>query len=278
MRMALASMRFADCALRIRGMTSTTTRKYANLTESIDSLSNGKMLNKLTTTLLVLLSLAAAPGFAKPPPVLGTVTFAKAIGNYLYIKTTDVDEKEVWLATLPSKVTVEVGDQVEYTGGAVMNNFFSKAMDQTFEAIVFVDNIRNVSNPDPIKNKPIPKDDIHTKLTQPLTAPKAGEIQALEDGETVASLLDRREALNDELVGIRAKVMKVSLNIMGKNWVTLQDGTGNAPNDRLIATTQEKVFPGDVVTVEGRVKTNVDLGAGYKYSVLLEEAKFTTQP
>ncbi len=233
---------------------------------------------KLITTLLALLFLIAEPGFAKPPPVVATVAFAKAVGNYLYIKTTGADEKEVWLATLPSKVQVDVGDQVEYFGGAVMSNFYSKAMDQTFAAIVFVDNINNISKPNPIKDKPIPDDDVHNKLKQPLGAPKTGEIQPLEGGETVATVSARRDALKDELVSIRAKIMKVNANIMGKNWVTLQDGTGTTPNDKLIVTTQERVFPGDVVTVQGRVKTDVDLGAGYKYSVLLEEGKFTSQP
>ena len=69
--------------------------------------------------------------------------------------------------------------------------------------------------------------------------------------------------------------MKVSLDISGKNWITLQDGTGTAPNNKLIATTSEVVAVGDLVTVTGVVHTDVDLGSGYNYSVLLEEAKFT---
>ena len=69
--------------------------------------------------------------------------------------------------------------------------------------------------------------------------------------------------------------MKVSLNIVGKNWITLQDGTGTAPDNRLIATSSEVVSVGDLVTVKGVVHTNVDLGSGYTYSVLLEEATFS---
>ena len=69
--------------------------------------------------------------------------------------------------------------------------------------------------------------------------------------------------------------MKVSKNVMGKNWITLQDGTGTAPNDRLIATSSEVVAVGDLVTVTGVVHTNVDLGSGYNYSVLIEEATFS---
>ncbi|MDH3468984.1 MAG: hypothetical protein OES26_24385 [Gammaproteobacteria bacterium] len=235
------------------------------------------MLNKLIKTTFTLLLLAAGPAVAEQSPTVGTVTFTKAAGNYLYIKA-EVADKEVWIATLPSRVQVDVGDEVEYMGGMVMNDFFSKTMDQTFAAIVFVDNIRNISKPDPIKDKQVPDDDAHAKLRQPLTEPKAGEIQPVESGETVATVLTQRNALQDKLVRLRAKIMKVSPNIMGKNWVTLQDGTGSAPDDKLIVTTQERVYPGDVVTVKGRVKTDVDLGGRYKYSVVLEQATFTIQP
>ncbi len=235
------------------------------------------MLNNLIRTIVALLLLAAGSVAAEQTPTIATVTFTKAVGSYLYIRA-DVADKEVWIATLPSRVQVNVGEQVEYIGGAVMKNFYSKAMDRTFDAVVFVDNIRNISNPDPIQNKPIPEDDVHAKLGQPVTQPKAGEIQPVVGGETVASLLNQGEAMRDKLVSVRAKIMKVSPNIMGKNWVTLQDGTGSAPNDKLIVTTQERVFPGDVVTVKGRVKTDVDLGGGYKYAVMLEQGQFTLQP
>jgi hypothetical protein len=62
---------------------------------------------------------------------------------------------------------------------------------------------------------------------------------------------------------------------MGKNWVTLQDGTGAAPNDKLITTSLETVTAGDVVTAKGVIHNDVDLGSGYRYDVLLEEATFT---
>jgi hypothetical protein len=64
---------------------------------------------------------------------------------------------------------------------------------------------------------------------------------------------------------------------MGKNWITLQDGTGAAPNDKLLATSQEKATLGETVTVQGVVRTDVDLGSGYRYDVLLEEATFIHQ-
>ena len=62
---------------------------------------------------------------------------------------------------------------------------------------------------------------------------------------------------------------------MGKNWVTLQDGTGAEPDNKLIATSEELVSPGDLVIASGTLRYDADIGSGYKYKVLLEKAIFT---
>jgi hypothetical protein len=78
------------------------------------------------------------------------------------------------------------------------------------------------------------------------------------------------------MVSLNARVIKVNKNIMGKNWVTLQDGTGTEPDHKLLATSQQMVAPGDLVVAKGKVTRDVDLGYGYTYKVLLEEASFTS--
>ncbi len=233
--------------------------------------------NKLSKSLFALLLIAAGTLFAQESPTVATVTTKQQAGSYLYLKA-QVAGREVWIATLPSMLRVVEGDQIEYVGGAVMKNFYSKAMDRTFDALIFANSIRNISNPDPIRDKPMPTDDLHANLRQPIAAPKAGEIDPVEGGNTVAAVLAQREALSGKRVTVRAKIMKVNPNIMGKNWVTLQDGTGSAPENKLVVSTQERVFPGDVVTVKGRIATDVDLGGGYKYSVLLEDGTFEPAP
>ena len=108
-----------------------------------------------------------------------------------------------------------------------------------------------------------------------VAAPAPGEIEKLNDGKTIAEITTNSASLQEQSVRLRARVIKVSANIMGKNWVTLQDGTGSAPNDKLLATSSQMVAPGDLVTVQGVVRNDVDLGSGYRYNVLLEEATFT---
>ena len=108
-------------------------------------------------------------------------------------------------------------------------------------------------------------------------APATGEITPLQGGTTVAALLADAGNLEGEAVQLRARITKVSANVAGRNWVTLQDGSSEGPAVKLLATSAEMPEPGDTVVVNGTVRNNVDIGAGYKYKVLLEEASFKTE-
>jgi hypothetical protein len=60
--------------------------------------------------------------------------------------------------------------------------------------------------------------------------------------------------------------------IMNKNWIHLQDGTSfNGFNDITI-TSLEKVKVDEIVSLKGKVVLNKDLGSGYKYDILIEDA------
>jgi hypothetical protein len=117
--------------------------------------------------------------------------------------------------------------------------------------------------------------DMQAAKPDPVIAPAPGDIQALKDGKTVNTLFTEAADLDGQVVSLNARVMKVNANIMGKNWITLQDGTGTDPDNRILATSQESVAPGALVVARGTVVTDVDLGYGYQYKVLLEEATFS---
>lgn len=227
-----------------------------------------KPLKMIGATFLAALCYASS-GFAADAEIhSGTVTYAKTAGSYTYIKLKE-SGKESWLAALP--MIVAVGDQVEYVGGDTMKDFKSKAMNQTFDSIRFVARIHVV-------NKDMPMDAVHrgSKAGNTLAvAPVQGEIAKPKGGRTVAELFNDKDKLNGKKVLARAKVMKVSQNILGKNWVTLADGTGQSPSDKMVATTMETPAVGSVVNVSGLLKTNVNLGAGYQYKAIIEEARFT---
>ena len=60
---------------------------------------------------------------------------------------------------------------------------------------------------------------------------------------------------------------------MAMHWVHLKDGTGEEGTDDLTITTDETVIVGQVVTFEGTIVLNKDFGAGYKYDVIMQQAK-----
>jgi hypothetical protein len=106
-------------------------------------------------------------------------------------------------------------------------------------------------------------------------APAPGDITPLKDGKTIAAIFAESADLKEQVVSLNARVMKVGKNIMGRNWITLQDGTGVEPDNKLLATSQEVVSPGDMVIARGKVVTDLDIGYGYEYKVLLEEVTFS---
>ena len=68
--------------------------------------------------------------------------------------------------------------------------------------------------------------------------------------------------------------MKFTPAVLGKNWIHLRDGTGSAADgtNDLVVTTKDEAKVGDVVLVKGVVQTDRDLGSGYSYKLLVEEA------
>lgn len=94
-----------------------------------------------------------------------------------------------------------------------------------------------------------------------------------KDGKTVQEIYQEKAKLNGKRVTLRGKVVKYSAAIMGKNWLHLRDGTGKAPANDLTVTTQAQAKVGDMVLIEGVVTLDKDLGSGYKYDVIIEDAK-----
>lgn len=110
-------------------------------------------------------------------------------------------------------------------------------------------------------------------------APAAAPVKKLPkatgpEARTVEEVVKGKAALKGKPVLVNAQVVKVTSGVMGKNWVHLQDGSGKAADGShdVLATTQDTVAVGDVVKAKGIVRTDVNLGAGYSYAVLIEDA------
>jgi len=94
------------------------------------------------------------------------------------------------------------------------------------------------------------------------------------DARTVAEIITKRIELKDKTVLVRGKVVKYTPEVLGKNWIHLRDGSGSAADNThdVLVTTKDQAKIGDVVVAKGVVHTDRDLGSGYSYKVLVEEA------
>ncbi len=93
---------------------------------------------------------------------------------------------------------------------------------------------------------------------------------------TIAELFANKESMKGKIVRVKGTVIKVSRNIMKFSWVHIKDGTGEKGSDKIIFRSKvEQVKPDSEVIAQGKVMTDVDLGYGYNYSILVDDAVFT---
>ncbi len=188
--------------------------------------------------------------------------------SYLYLRVTEGSD-EYWIAT--AKQPVEAGMTLYYNSGLEMKNFTSKELNKTFDSIWFVGQMKSTSG--------------NLELSSGSVSPYGGgnitsqrvTVEKLSGGVTVGELYASPASYEGKTIQIRAKVTKFNPNIMGRNWVHLQDGTKAGDRFDLTLTTKEIVRLGDIVVFSGKVVLNKDFGAGYKYDLIIEEAVFSVE-
>lgn len=97
--------------------------------------------------------------------------------------------------------------------------------------------------------------------------------------KTVAAIYKDKTALAGKTISAQGKVVKVNNGIMGRNFVHVQDGSGDAKagTNNLVVTSKQTAAVGDQVTISGLVVINRDFGSGYSYPLLIEEATVTVK-
>lgn len=95
--------------------------------------------------------------------------------------------------------------------------------------------------------------------------------------QTVANLNQNKAGLGGKTISAQGKVVKVNNGIMGRNFVHVQDGSGDAAKgtNNLVVTSKQTAAVGDQVIISGVVVLNRDFGAGYSYPLLIEDATIT---
>jgi hypothetical protein len=224
----------------------------------------------LVFALLVDVGLARAadkpvPAASASASVSGKVLEVKDVDNYTYLRLKTRDG-EVWAAVSRAPVTPVRRPIVDAN---VMQNFESRTLNRKFDRIV------SARSPDrarpPRRRRRLGA--LHAGAARP-----RGDIKVAKatgpDARTVAEVVTRRSELKDKPALVRGKVVKFTPAVMGKNWIHLRDGTGSAADgsNDVVVTTRDETKVGDVVLVKGVVRTDRDLGSGYSYKVLIEEA------
>lgn len=192
----------------------------------------------------------------------GEVVEVLSVPTYTYLRLKTKDG-EVWAAV--PVAAVKKGDQVTLVNAQQMERFESKTLKRKFDKILFA-SLAPTGTQQPAGHGAAPTT---TKPVAKVERAKAA------DARTVAEVVAGPAALNGKSVTIRGRVVKVSSGIMGKNWIHLQDGSGSAAKGThdIVVTTKDATAVGDIINASGTVRTDVNLGSGYVYAVLVEDAK-----
>ena len=268
-----------------------------------DTMLNKRIIQAAIATYFLIFS--AVSSFAAT--LSGVVSETMDSAGYTYMLVDEGGNKQ-WVA-IP-QTTVSVGDKVSYVDGMVMKNFRSETLDRTFDQVVFstglVDAAMQQAEPAPATSADA-ESDFAAAVAKEQQAPAAaagaapadvaaatsgGSSVAIvpmtdgmvekaegENSYTVGEIFAHGEKLDQKEVTVRGKVVKFSAQIMGRNWIHIQDGTGDPMHNShdLVVTSDAVVAKDDIVTVTGTLAANKDFGAGYKYAVIIEQAAVKPQ-
>jgi len=220
----------------------------------------------------------------------GTIVSGKVLetldaSGYTYLHL-DQGDKQVWVAIPAAKVAV--GDDVKVIYSMVMTNFESKALGRTFDEVIFASGFANQEGAPTGTAAGSSSFSEAVQSAGPGSSPVSGGSQAAvvpfselnvekaagENAFTVDELFKKKDELNGQKVLLRGKVVKVSQNIMGKNWIHLQDGTGSPQekNHDFVVTSDTVPELEKIITVSGVLEADKDYGYGYVYSAIIENA------
>jgi len=244
------------------------------------------------------------------PVLSATIIESKDVTNYTYLLLEDKTGK-IW-AAIP-KTPVKTGDEIAISDIAVMKDFHSKTLEKTFDLILFA----VPSEGYPFKESggeivsEMPSGMMPGKMPPAMMPPAAmpqgtmpqaiaphGTIPAMgdsskkskaapqdikvskavgEDAYTIEEIYSKKEELSQKTITVRAIVVKFMPQIMGKNWIHIQDGTGSAEkgNNDIAVSTLETAKIGEEVIIKGTLGIDKDFGMSCAFGVLIEEASIT---
>lgn len=186
-----------------------------------------------------------------------TVTVEEVLPTVKYVYLRVKEGNEVfWIAT--NKMEVNVGKTYFYRGGLLKTDFESKEHNRVFDKMYLVSSL-------------VESD--HSNHVAADKGANAGSIKATDVSGSVkiAELVANPKKYAGKTIQISGRCVKINPNIMGRNWIHLQDGSKDDYD--LVITCDVQIPVGHTVTMTGNVVLNKDFGAGYQYAILLENGK-----
>jgi len=234
------------------------------------------------------------------PVLKATIIESKDVANYTYLLLEDSSGR-VW-AAIP-KTPVKVGEEIAIANIAIMKDFHSKTLEKTFDLILFAvpsegcpfkDREGEIISEMPSGMMPGKK----PPAKMPLASMPHGTMSAMDsikkstaapqdikvtkavgkDAYTIEEIYSKKEKLSQKTITVRAIVVKFMPQIMEKNWIHIQDGTGSAEsgNNDISVSTLDTAEVGDEVIIKGTLGIDRDFGNDCAFGVLIEDASITS--
>lgn len=188
--------------------------------------------------------------------------------KYTYLKVLENNKDTFWIAT--SKLEdAKKGKQYFYRGGLMKTNFESKEHNRVFDKIYLVSNIIDATQHPGGQMQGQP-----STGSNPQAVVASKDVVKAKGSIALDELFKNKSKYKDQSIIVSGKVVKANMGIMGRNWFHIQDGSkiANKACD-LTITTQDVAQIGNNVNFRGKITLDKDFGSGYRYDVLMEEAK-----
>ncbi|MBK9104523.1 MAG: hypothetical protein IPL92_08120 [Saprospiraceae bacterium] len=193
--------------------------------------------------------------------------------KYTYLNVSE-DGQMTWIA-IP-KMDVKKGGTYYYRGGLKKTNFKSVEYDRVFETLYLVSGISEdpgMGGGSMSGSGGMTGGSPHGDGGEDVQLEQKTKIEPVSGGITIAELLQNRAKYEGKTVRIKGRCVKLNNMIMSRNWIHLQDGSMKDKAIDLTVTTTDNIALGSIVALEGVIALNKDFGAGYKYDIIMEEAK-----
>lgn len=182
--------------------------------------------------------------------------------KYVYLKVEEGND-QYWVAT--GKRAINVGEKYFFSGGLLKTNFESKEYNRVFEKVYLVSKLILTGEKDDIA--------VSTRTWPVAKGVQQGKIKSMdkEGSIKIADLVKNPKQYEGKNIQLTGECVKLNHNIMGRNWIHLQDGSDDQFD--LVITSDVTIPKGHIVTMSGTVSIDKDFGAGYRYDIIVENGK-----